>query len=137
MSRASRSVITVVAALSLLFAGSTTAQANDVAKCKVFYARLFTHLSYDRLGRSMEYNVRAIAWPHDDQATSLMTRANDCNSRYYEHPDYVGRSIDFGRPSLSHTISSDPDLRNGGGGGNYKAENWNDRISSVKSMNCA
>jgi len=137
LSRAARSVTTVVAALSLFFTGSAVAQANDLAQCQMFRACLFNDLGYSKLGRSMEFSVLEIAWPQNDQATSLKTNAMECNSRYYEHKDYAGRSIDFGHLQRLGSITADSDLRNGGGNGNYRTENWNDRISSVKFMNCS
>lgn len=137
MSRVSRSVVVVGAALSLLFTGSAVAQANDLAQCQMFRACLFNDLGYSKLGRSMEFNVSEIAWPQNDQATSLKTNAMECNSRYYEHKGYTGRSIDFGHLGRAGSITADSDLRNGGGSGNYKTENWDDRISSVKFMNCS
>lgn len=127
----------VGAALSLLFTGSAVAQANDLAQCPMFRACLFNDLSYSKLGRSMEFNVSEIAWPQNDQATSLKTNAMECNSRYYEHKGYAGKSVDFGHLGRAGSITADSDLRNGGGSGNYRTESWNDRISSVKFMTCS
>ena len=137
MSRVSRSVMVIGTALSLLFTGSAVAQANDLAQCQMFRACLFNDLGYSKLGRSMEYSVLEIAWPQNDQATSLNTNAMECNSRYYEHKNFAGRSIDFGHLQRPGSITADSDLRNGGGNGNYKTESWDDRISSVKFMNCS
>lgn len=72
----------------------------------------------------------------NDQATSVSANGGSCRVRYYEHADHTGKWIHFDRANDARPTYQDPDLRNGGGEGQYSAENWDDRISSHKWYQC-
>lgn len=68
-------------------------------------------------------------------ANSAKNEGTSCDARFYDWSDQTGKYIQFNRMS-SGASYQDPYLANGGGLGSYNGENWQNRISSIRFVNC-
>ena len=111
----------------------SAAQAS-IGQCGSGMACLWQDLNYTGgFVQDSRWLKMGLVW--NNLATSVASYGNTNCARFWDDTGFTGAYIDFSRPARGGTYR-DPDLRNGGGYGPHRTENWNDRIGSQNWQKC-
>jgi|GEM_PF-6617687 len=136
MGKTARRLAAALAAAGLALAG--TATAAQAATCNSGYACFFSDLSYGGplVQRSASQgNLEGNAL--NNEATSIATNGSSCTAtRFFDASTLTGSYLILDSEEKVGSNFQDPDLRNGGGRGDYSAWDYNDRISGWQFANC-
>lgn len=123
----------LVVALVAGIAVPPTAQAS-LGQCLSERACVWKDVNY---AGAFKQNTQRLSLGSDwnNTATSVASYGKTNCARFWDDAGLTGAYIYFSRPARGGTYR-DPDLRNGGGYGPHRGENWNDRISSQNWQKC-
>ena len=140
--------LVVVVGLSVgLVTGGAPAAFAGTSQCQDGEACVWQNFTYSASFRGMTldaYDYNNIQWEAGPLATFNITRdsvsgvrsqGRNCYARFTDGVGHSGKAIDF-RRVVDGRDYQDPNLSNGGGLGNWRSENWDNRIASHWFFNC-
>ena len=100
----------------------------------------YTNLFRGMVTSSKDYHVTAWSdgtFSLGDEVSSVRSQGNTCRVKFFRNRNYedTDKFIYFNRVADGSNYQ-DPYLSNGGGAGPWAGENWNDRISSHRFVDC-